>query len=330
MEEKLTFLGEDDFLPAMENEIKKWQKEKVTRGTITSFDGTRLNYYTVCPENPKASVVIVHGMAEFWPKYYEYAWNLYRAGFKVFFMEQRGHGYSEGKCKEADLIFIDDYSTYVEDLHAFMDKIVKSQSQGLDILLVAHSMGGAVSTLFLSKYPDYFKAAVLSSPMMKMKAGNLNPILVAILRLYAKLFRKEKNIAPNQKRFDPNVKIEVSSARSVPRFEYQLALRKKDDHYQATAATFGWALASLKVHDDIMRRASSIKIPITIMTAGDDHLIDPAGYDEIAKRIPQARFIHYENSRHEIFNADEVTRKQYYTDVIDTLNSYDVGVKSKF
>ena len=322
MSNALTFLGEEDFLPVMNNEIKKWRKDRVTRGTITSFDGTHLNYYIAAPENPKASVVIVHGMAEFWPKYHEYAWNLFRAGFKVFFMEQRGHGYSEGKCKEPDLIYIDDYSTYAEDLHVFMDKVVAKESAGLNKILLAHSMGGAVGTLFMEKYPNYFKAALLSSPMIRMKAGNMSPILVILLRLYAKLFRKEKSLAPNQKRFNPNTPIETSSAKSKPRFEYQLSLRKKDDHYQASAATFGWALASIKVHGDILRHAGNIRIPITIMTAGDDHLIDPLGYDEIAEHVPQIQFIHYERSRHEIFNADEITRKKYFADVIHILSQY--------
>ena len=322
MSNPLTFLGEEDFLPVINNEIRKWRTDWVTRGMITSFDGTHLNYYIASPENPKACVVIVHGLGEFWPKYYEYAWNLFRAGFKVFFMEQRGHGYSEGKCKEPDLIYINDYSTYAEDLHAFMDKVVTKESSGLKKLLLAHSMGGAVSALFLEKYPNYFKAALLSSPMMRMKAGNVSPFVIFILRLYSVLFRKEKSLAPNQKHFNPNPPIETSSAKSKPRFEYQLSVRRKDDHYQTSAATLGWVLASIKVRGDIMRHAGKIRIPITIMTAGDDHLIDPLGYDEFAGHVPQTQFLHYENSRHEIFNADEITRKKYFADVIRILTQY--------
>ncbi len=322
MSKPLIFLGEEEFLPVMQNEIKKWRKDRVTRGTITSFDGTHLSYYIANPDNPRACVVIVHGFAEFWPKYYEYAWNLYRAGFKVFFLEQRGHGYSEGKCKEPDLIYIDDYNTYVEDLHTFMEKKVAKESGDLSKFVVAHSMGGAISTLFMEKYPEYFKGAVLSSPMMRMRAAKTSPVIVFLLNIYMKLFRREKSIAPNQKRFDPNVTMEKGSARSKPRFEYQLALRRKDDHYQTSAATLGWAMASFKVHKKLMKNAGKIRIPLTIMTAGDDHLIDPLGYDEIAERIPQAQFLHYERSGHEIFNADEITRKKYYGDVIHILTQY--------
>ena len=322
MTNKINFLGEDDFLSAMETENKKWRKEKVVRGSLKSFDGTKLNYYTVSPENPVGSVTIVHGMAEFWGKYHEYAWYLYQAGFKVFFMELRGHGYSEGKVSAPDLIYIDDYTTYVEDLNCFVESVVVPESKSLPKILLAHSMGGAVATLFLEKHPGIFKGVILSSPMLKMKAGNIKPIAEILLRLYVKLFHQAKKLAPNQKHFNPNTPFETSSAASRPRFDYQLGKRKKDDHYQTTGATFGWALASLKVHRDIFKRIDKIKIPVDIFTAGQDHLIDPAGYAMFKEKIPAARIHAYESSRHEIFNSAEESRKKYFAEVLDILGTY--------
>ena len=320
MNEDIRLLGEDDFLPAIENEIKNWRKEQVRQGSLTSFDGTILNYYFAVPQTPKAAVVIVHGMAEFFAKYHEYAWYLYQAGYSVFFMEQRGHGYSEGKMKVHDLIYVDDYDTYVKDLRCFTENVVDKEAAGLNKLLIAHSMGGAVATRYLEKYPDYFKKAVLSSPMIKMKSGNLSPFVVKHLWVYSRIFFKTKIIAPNQKHFNPETPIETSSAKSVPRFEYQLSLRRKDEHYQACAATFGWALASIKVHDDILKNAKKITTPIAMMTAGDDHLINPEGYREIREILPDIKVYNYPDSRHEIFNAGEETRKQYYRDVLTELS----------
>lgn len=322
MTNNISFLGEDDFLSAMEKENKKWRTEKVVRGSLKSFDGTKLNYYVAAPDNPVGSVTIVHGMAEFWAKYHEYAWYLYQAGFKVFFMELRGHGYSEGKVSAPDLIYIDDFSTYVEDLYCFVESVVIPESKNLPMVLLAHSMGGAVSTLFLEKHPGIFKGVILSSPMLKMKAGNINPVLELVLRIYVKLFNQGKKIAPNQKRFNPNTPFETSSAASRPRFDYQLEKRKKDDHYQTTGATFGWALASLKVHRDIFKHLDKIKVPVDIFTAGQDHLIDPAGYEMFKEKVPKARIHAYDASRHEIFNSGEALRKKYFTEILDILGSY--------
>ena len=318
----IEFLGEDNFLPVMEKENETWFRDFVKQGTLESFDGTRLRYYYACPDSPKGCVTIVHGMAEFFGKYREYAWYLYRAGYMFYFMEQRGHGNSEGKVDEHDIIYIDSYDTYVKDLHCFTNEVVRPAAGDLPMLLIAHSMGGCVGALFLEKHPGVFKAAILSSPMMKMKGADYPPIVQWLLGIYASISGKRKKLAPNQKHFDPNTRLEVSSALSRPRFEYQLRQRRNNENYQTTGATFGWAIASLKATDKVVKNAGNITIPVTVMTAGQDHLIDPAGYEAFGKAVPQARFTHYENSRHEIFNSDEESRKRYFADVLDTLDSY--------
>ncbi|WP_051200039.1 alpha/beta fold hydrolase [Butyrivibrio sp. FCS006] len=318
----IKFLGEDDFLSAMENENKAWFEKEAVSGTHESFDGTRLRYFTITPDNPKACIVVVHGMAEFIGKYREYLWYLYRAGYKVFFMEQRGHGYSEGKCPEADVIYIDSYETYVKDLHHFIKAVVEPDLGDLPLFMIAHSMGGCTGALYLEEHPETFKAAILSSPMMKMKGADYPAILVTLIGLYAKLTGKSKKLAPNQKHFDPTVTVTNSSAISAPRFEFQLSMRRADEHYQTCGASFGWAVASMKASRKAVKNAGKIKIPLTVMTAGCDHLIDPAGYEAFKEKVPAAVFHHYEKSRHEIFNADEITRKQYFTDVLTTLDKY--------
>ncbi|WP_051204887.1 alpha/beta hydrolase [Butyrivibrio sp. VCD2006] len=317
---KIDFLGEDDFLEVMQSENLQWQNTSTKQGDFSSFDGTKLRFYCAVPEAPRAVITIVHGFCEFFGKYHEYAWYLYKSGYAVYFLEQRGHGYSEGKLKEPDVVFIDDYDTYVEDLKSFLDKVVFPETEGLKKILLAHSMGGAVSTLFLEKYKNYFDAAILSSPMLKMK-NNTSPLLIKLLSIYSFLFGKRKTIAPGQRHFDPTPVFENSSTLSKARYDYMFEMRKKDWHYQTYGASIGWALASLKVTDRIMKGAPSLKIPITVFTAGQDHLINPEGYTKFAELVPDAKFIHFEKSRHEIFNADDESRKQYFAKVLEILDT---------
>ncbi len=317
------FLGEDDFLSAMETENKLWRTKYVTRGQLKGPDGTDFNYYIANPKGePRASITLVHGLDEFFGKYHEYIWYLTQAGYKVFFMEQRGHGYSGGKNIETDTVYIDSYDTYVNDLRSFVERVVLKGSRKMKRVLIAHSMGGAVAARFLELYPKYFSAAILSSPMLKMKADGMTPPVVAILKAYAIVFCKMRKLAPKQTHFNPNTEFEKSSALSRPRFEYQLKMRLKDEHYQTAGATFGWAFASLKVNKDIMKNTRTLTMPIYIMTAGNDHLIDPEGYQEFHRLVPGQKIYHYENSKHEIFNADEASRKAYFNDVLTILEDY--------
>ncbi|WP_051688695.1 alpha/beta hydrolase [Butyrivibrio sp. AE2032] len=318
----IKFLGEDDFLEVMTTENEEWKRNFVTQGSFSNPEGLKFNYYIATPEAPKGAVVIVHGMAEFFGKYREYIWYLFKAGYKVFFLEQRGHGYSEGKAPEHDVIYIDNYSTYVSDLDCFIETVVKPNTTGLELFLIAHSMGGCIGTLYLESHPDTFKAAILSSPMLKMKSDNYNPLVKSLIGLYALLSGKSKKLAPNQKHFSPTPKFEGCSALSRARFDYQFNQRIADPHYQISSASFGWAVASMKATDKAIKDADKLKLPVTVMTAGQDHLISSEGYKAFKAKVPQADIHHYENSRHEIFNADDDSRKRYFADVISTLDGY--------
>ncbi len=318
----IRFLGEDDFLAAMTTENEEWKRAFVSQNTFTNPEGLKFNYYIATPDNPRAAVVIVHGMGEFFGKYREYIWYLFKAGYKVFFLEQRGHGYSEGKSPELDVIYIDKYDSYVSDLNCFIETAVKPQAKGLKLYMIAHSMGGCIGTLYLESHPDAFRAAILSSPMLKMKGADYSPAVKTLIGIYAKLTGKTKKLAPNQKHFSPTPKFEGCSALSRARFDYQFDQRVADPHYQMSAASFGWAVASMKATDKVIKNASKITLPVTVMTAGQDHLIDPAGYEAFRAKVPQAVFHPYENSRHEIFNADDDSRKRYFADVLDTLDNY--------
>ena len=319
----IEFLGEEDFLESMDNENRKWRETCVKQDSFKSFDGTGINYYYAIPKECKKAVVFLHGFCEFFGKYHEYAWYLYRAGFAVFFPEQRGHGYSEGKCKEVDVVYIDDYETYVEDFHFFLDKVVLPKTEEMKKILIAHSMGGAVGALFLEKYPEYFEKAVLSSPMLKMK-NNTSPVVIWALRFFSKLFGMRKSMLPGQHHFDGVSVFETSSACSKPRYDYMFEMRKDDWHYQTYGASIGWALASLDCNKKLMANAAGIRTPLTVFTAGDDHLIDPLGYADFKERVPGAVFVDFPRSRHEIFNSDEDSRIEYFSRVLDFLSEKSV------
>ncbi len=325
----IKFLGENDFWDAIDGEIRDFEDKSVHHEYLKTEDGARLSYYYAVPERPKAVIVIFHGMQEFWAKYREYAWYLFQDDLAVFFLEQRGHGYSDRILKDDvnKMTHIDNYGTYVEDQRQFIEKVVRNYpfSQKLSTVLFAHSMGGAVATLFLEKYPDVFDEAILSSPMLRMKAGHYSDPVLGLMDVYATVTGKKHGFAPGQKAFNPNPVFETSSAQSRARFDYQLKQRIADKHYQNGGGSFQWAIESMRATNRLMKNAYKISTPLTIFTAGQDHLIDAEGYKEFAKRVPAATFHNFENSRHEIFNSDDSSRIEYFKSVLSVLDKYDAG-----
>ena len=259
---------------------------------------------------------MLHGYCGFWGKYHEFAWYLWQAGYTVFFPEQRCHGYSGGKLKDYDVIHIDTFDTYVEDLREFMDRVVIPDAGDLPRLLLAHSMGGAVGALSLGTFPEMFNGAVLTSPMLKLHTGKMTPRRIEALRTYMIATRSQKRLCFGEHHFDPEPKFPNTSTLSKARYMYFFRQRLFDSHYRTAGASFGWVMAAVDVTGLIMERAHAIKIPVTLMQSGIDTLVDAAGFNEFMKRVPQAKLIRYENAKHELFNAASKDRKQYFSDVI--------------
>lgn len=317
--EHVTFLGESDYLPAMEGENRKWRETQVQAGSFAAPDGVKLQYYYGIPENPAGSIVMVHGFCEFFAKFHELAWYFWQAGYAFFFLEQRGYGLSGGKLPEPDIVYIDDYKTYVSDLHEFLEQVVAPKDKGLRRILYAHSMGGAVSALFLETWPGYFEKALLSSPMLRLQAGYYPSVVSAAIGLLSKLTGKEKKLGPGQQHFSDKPDFAGSCMLSEPRYRYVFEERLKDERYQTNGASFGWAVASMKATRRLMKNAGKIKIPVTIFAAGQDDLVDAAGFADFSEKVPDCRIIRYENAKHEIYGSGEEVRKQYFRDVLREL-----------
>ena len=79
-----------------------------------------------------------------------------------------------------------------------MKQIVTKESKSKQYVLFAHSMGGCISTLFMEKYLNYFKCAILSSPMHEMKLGKFKPWQVELISGICGVFGQDKKLASGQ------------------------------------------------------------------------------------------------------------------------------------
>ena len=322
-QERRLYQPEKDYRSAMDGPCRLWREAHVVDGYTESADGTRLHYYYAIPEGASTCIVILHGLCEFFGKYHEMVWTFYKAGYAVFFPEHRGHGKSGGKLPEpdADVVYIDTYHTYVDDVHAFIKNIVDPHTNGMRRILFGHSMGGAIATLYLEEHPDAFQSAILSSPMFRMKAAHYPRPIVSVLRAYVALTRKSRQLAFGEQHFSPEPVFEGSSAKSKARYDYFFEQRVHDRAYQTYGASFGWVMASMVAVYELMDHANRIRIPVALMTAGEDRLVDAEGYTIFQRKVPQTKRYDYPKSGHEIFNADEETGERYYQDMFAFLKT---------
>lgn len=314
MKESFLF-GEEDFARRMKSEVHPWMKQCLKDGFIRSGDGTGLHYYQALHPQEKAAVVFCHGFCEFAGKYHEVMYYFYQMGYSVFFIEHRGHGFSQRYVEDPDRVYVKSYQEYVNDLKAFLDQIVRKGKEDRRLFLFAHSMGGAIAALFLEQYPSFFEKAVLSAPMMKLNFGAVPEWQVKFLALWSGIVRWNTKYVPGQHGFDGKYEFEDSSCMSRARYDYVFSQRKETPEYTTSGGTYAWSRASLRAMKKIARNARKVRIPVLLFQAGRDALVRPEGQQYFANHTPNTRIIRYENSKHEIFNADQAIREAYYREI---------------
>ncbi|MBR0171661.1 MAG: alpha/beta fold hydrolase [Lachnospiraceae bacterium] len=319
---KPNILREEEYLAAMNGECRAWREACVEEGDLKSFDNTTLHYYFAVPADAKACIVMLHGFCEFFARYHEMAWYFYRAGYAFFFPEQRGHGLSGGKLAEPDVVWVDDFETYVRDLDVFINEIVLKKAPSLKRILFAHSMGGAVGTLYLESHPDVFAGAVFSSPMFRLKKVNFSPPALAFVKLYVRLTHREKTIAAGERHFTRAQEFEGGSMLSKSHYDYQHAVKLDNAAYQTYASSYGWAIAAIEATRRLIRDASRVRTKMVLLTAGNDALVDPGGYEAFMKRVPGTVRKTYPASKHEVYNADDATRMRFFDDLFGAIDSF--------
>ena len=71
---------------------------------------------------------------------------------------------------ESQSLWINSFEDYVDDFVYFVTMISK-ESPHLPVFLVAHSMGGLIASMAMSRLPTLINRAVLCAPMIRNKCG---------------------------------------------------------------------------------------------------------------------------------------------------------------
>lgn len=288
-------------------------------GKLTAFDSCRLHYeYFLC-ENARGSVVIVHGLSEFTKKFYEFTYYLLNQGYNVFMYDQRCHGSSDRLTNNITLLHVDKFSDYIKDLNQFIDEIVIPNSDGADLYLFSHSMGGVIAELYLAAHPNKIKKAVLSAPMFEPTVANV-PIGIARAGLnLASAFLRKKEKFPLSSEFNPDVTYKKTYDASRARFEHNLKMRRENPMYQTTPMSFGWVIGSLNVRKAALssKTIKRITTPILLISAELDRVVNNEPQLIFARRCPTCAFVNIKGANHALLTSDYDTMTEVLTRIFD-------------
>ena len=319
---KFEVFADENYKERMDSEVGAWWKEHIRKPRYASYDGTKIQgYYALNPEAAHA-IVLVHGFTEYTEKFSEILYYFYEEGYSVFMMDQRGHGRSGRKTDNPDLVYVDSFEEYVLDLKYFIERIVRKYAPDLPLFLYGHSMGGCISGLFLERYPDAFRAAVLTSPMLKIDFGSLPDPAVNAMATFSRIVNREKRPAPGAVPFSPKPDFPGTCATSEARYLYTLGQQIAHKAYRTCGATFGWVRAAIGATEQVLRNAALADLPILICQAGIDTLVDNAGQEVFAANAPDARIVRFPTSKHEIYRSPKDVLEVYMKTVLGFLEEH--------
>ncbi|MFT8639517.1 alpha/beta fold hydrolase [Bifidobacterium sp.] len=273
----------------------------------------------------RGAVVISHGITEFAEKFNEIAWYFLKAGYSVCIIEHRGHGQSARDVTDPNLVWIDDWNRYIEDMAHFCSQIAQEYADGLPLCLFGHSMGGGIGAAVLEQHPTIFDKAVLSSPMIAPRIGLPDWLATAFINAACDI-GFSKRMAPGQLPFVTALSDRDYEHASASRVNWFHALRMNDVRRQTSAPTYSWVREALRLSHSVLQSnmCDRIETPLLVFQAGDDDYVLNPPQNRFVQQVRDggcpAELIRMDNARHEIFGMPNAAMEPYVDRIISFFN----------
>jgi len=249
--------------PDKKPELRPATTEAGVRHEEAFFEGAgglRLFSQSWQPEGaPRAMLIIVHGLKDHGSRYAAAAAQLAQKGIAVHAADLRGHAKSDGRR-----VYIDSFDEYLEDLKIFVQRVRKP---GVPLFLMGHSMGAAISTLFVLANKPELHGLLLSAGALKVDVGGFTIGMTKMMAF----------IGPRLALFSLD----------ADAFSRDASVRKADaadpliDPGKAPVRT---AVELLKAIDRLREKSGELEVPLLAMHGSADKITPPEGSKELIER----------------------------------------------
>ena len=256
-------------------------------GYFKSIRDTNIYYQYWLPEGePKAILLVAHGIAEHSGRYMNVVNHFVPAGYAVYGVDHIGHGKSDGKR-----VCVERFQDFTKTFKKFFD-MIRGWQPIKPIFLVGHSMGGLISAAYLLKHQDELTGVVFSGPGIKVPENISNAVIFAGKILSVVM---------------PKAGIIQLDAEGICRDPAVVDAYLNDPLVYTGKITARLSAEMLKTIQHLTGSAIKIRLPIMIVQGGSDKLVDPSGaqllYDSVSSEDKKIKI--YDGLYHEVFNEPE-------------------------
>jgi alpha-beta hydrolase superfamily lysophospholipase len=213
----------------------------------------------------RASLLVVHGLSEHSGRYEEFGHALAESGINVYALDLRGHGASEGRRGH-----VERFDHYLQDLDRFRSEIQGTTESDLPLFVLGHSMGGLIVARYIEEYESPFQGAIITSPWLATA--------MAVPRWKAMA-------ASFLNKFLPSLPIDADVDDRYLSHDPLIITRYREDplvHGKITPRLFAEASQAMGL---VMQRSERIRIPVLLLLAGDDRIVDTRKSEAFARSL---------------------------------------------
>ena len=280
---------------------------------VVASDGVRLRAAYAIPKNPKGTVLIFGGRAEFIERYFETMSDLMRLGYGVATFDWRGQGGSQRLLIDSNLGYINSFADYDSDIDAVYTRVLVAQCPK-PFYGLAHSTGGHMMLRAL-RGKKWLERAVITSPLLGLNFGAWPASIARLLATVATHtgFGKAPILGSSSQTlkdlpFAGNV---LTSDRR--RWDRDAATLVAHPELGTGAPTYSWVNATLNSIDELQKWpiTQGPSCPTLIVMAGLDRLVSNTGTKAFLERAPGFSAITIADSQHEIMNEKPEIRERF-------------------
>ena len=261
----------------------------------------------------RGSVVLSPGRTEPIEKYFETVSDLTARGFVVLVHDWRGHGLSIRMLPDRLLGHAHGYKDFLTDYAALLDAFEARLPKPW--IAMGHSMGGCLTLLAMACGEARFSAAILSAPMLGLQTGSIPlPVARSMARLMSATGRGGRAARPGGPEWAPFEENVLTHDRA--RYQRNIAQVEACPELALGAPTLGWLDFAFSAVGVLQRGPGvrRIAVPVHIVAAGEDRLVDNAGLKRVAERAPKGVFSMIPGAFHEILQETDVIRAAFWRD----------------
>ncbi len=274
-------------------------------------------------------ILVSPGRIESYVKYAELAYDLFYCGFDVLIIDHRGQGRSGRMLSDTHRGHVVHFSDYVDDLERLWHQEIAPGPWRRRYAL-AHSMGGAITSLFLQRNPQAFDAVALCAPMFGI-----------VLRLPEWVVRHILDWAEERPHIREGYAVGTGRWQALPfalnilthsrqRYRRNLRFYADDPQLRVGGPTYHWVREGILAGEQVLAGAGAMQTPTLLVQAQDDRVVDNRAQDRYCALRAAAGHpcagktpLVIEGAYHEILFEKDAMRAKALHSIIDFFSTFD-------